>query len=199
MTIKSGKGFEDVLDEMLAGRSAPTADAVAIWAALYPEHRTALIEFAASWAEDTHLPVARTDEARQRSVVATAIDKFRSATAPVAPTTLSALAASAGTTMEGVAQGLGIDTSVVAKLNARRIEPRSIGGTLASRIAKLLHVDVAAVVATWSGAPAPLGAAAFLARSASVRRETLREALIKVGTPACLVAELESGQGRGVD
>lgn len=199
MTIQSGKPFEDVLDEMLAERGDPTADVVAIWAALYPEHRAALIEFAANWAEDTHLPVASTDEARQRSVVVRTINQFRASTAPVVPSTLSALAASAGTTMEAVAQSLGVDASVVAKLNARRIEPRTIGTALSARIAKLLQVDVAAVVATWSGASAPLAAAAFLGRTVTLPRESLREALLKAGTPARLIAEFEAEQGDKVD
>jgi len=199
MTIQSGKPFEDVLDEMLFERGAPTVDTVAIWAALYPEHRASLIEFAASWAEDTHLPLVRTDDVRQRSIVVKTINRFRAATAPAAPSTLSALAASAGKTMDDVAQGLGIDASVISKLNARRIEPRTIGSVLVARLAKLLQTDAASVIATWTGAPAPLAAAAFLRRPVTLPRETLKDALLKAGAPATLIVELVAAEEDRID
>lgn len=192
MSIQFGKSLEEVLDELLFERGTPTPDAIATWATLYPEHRAALVEFAASWAEDEHLPLPRVDEARQRSVVAKTMNQFRAAAAPAVPRTLSALAGSAGRTLDDVARGLGVDASVIAKLNARRIDPATIGRAMAVRISKLLKVDTAAVIASWSGAPAPLAAAAFLGRPAPLPQETLAQALAKVGAPNELIAELEA-------
>lgn len=197
MTTRTDMPLEDVLDMLLAEHGAPTRNAVAVYSTRYPEHRASILEFAGGWAEEEHLPAPAAAPSREDEVAARARALLRKGLAArPAPMTLSELATSVGRSLKDVSGACGLDTTILSKLNARRIAPASVGCVLPLRIAEYLEVARDAVVATWSAAPRPLAAAAFLDVSASVRvtQETLEEALIKAGTHPHEIAELLRGE-----
>lgn len=184
--------FDDVLDELLLEHGAPTPQAVAAAAVRHPAHKAALLEFAASWAEDDHLPIPKIDEQREQSLLGDAMSKFSASAAPIAAATLLDLAGAARLTLTDIAQDLGVDPVIVSKLNARRIDPRTIGRATASRVGRFLRVDTARVVSAWSGEPPRLAAAAFLPQATGLSQETFLTALEKAGVSPELIAELLS-------
>jgi hypothetical protein len=189
MNHKHSTSLEDVLDQMLFADGAPSKDAVARWSSRYPEFRADLLAFAAGWAEDEHLAPPCVNELRERSLRVAAMNAFRAGEPVAAPRTLAQLAATRGLTLDAIAQDLGIDTKVVIKLDAGRIDPATIGHTLVSHISKFLKVSPANVTASWDRPRAPRAAAAFLGNSILPPRETLRAALIKANTHAQLIAK----------
>jgi|GEM_PF-2367199 len=189
MNDQNGKSLDEVLDAMLFEHGIPTIQAVAEWTARHPEHRAAIIEFAAAWAEDDHLPAPRVDNLRDRSVAAATINQFRTAVA--APNSLAGMAAARGRSMHDLARGTGIDTRILMKLNARRIAPATIGRAMALRIGKFLEIEPSSVIASWTGTHTPLAAAAFLAGSVSLPQETLRQAMERIGVSPELITEME--------
>lgn len=181
--------IEDVLDDMLLNHDAPTVGVVRMYCDRYPRHSADLLEFAAGWAEELHLPAPETALGRERRVAKRATEGFRQAVSARPSMSLADLAAAAGRSLEDVARVLEIPVGVVTRVNARRIEPNSIGKGMVSRLSDMLRIDGRSVIAAWSSAPAPLAAAAFLPRI-GVPRQTLRQALVEAGSDPALIDEL---------
>ena len=57
MTATNQPSLEDVLDMLLAAYKAPTQEAVADFAERFPAYRADILDFAADWAEEEHLPI----------------------------------------------------------------------------------------------------------------------------------------------
>lgn len=189
MNHKNPMSLEDVLDQMLFADGVPSKDAIARWSSRYPEFRADLLAFAAGWAEDEHLAPPCVNELHERSLQVVAMNAFRADEPIATPQTLAQLAVTRGLTLDAIAQDLGIAAGVVIKLDAGRIDPATIGRSLVSHISKFLRVSPATVTASWGRPRPPMAAAAFLGKSISLPRETLRAALTKADTPAQLIAE----------
>lgn len=189
MRHKSPTSLDDVLDQLLFVDGEPSKEAIASWSARYPEFRADLLAFAAGWAEDEHLAPPTVNELRERSLQVAAMNAFREGEAVDAPKTLTQLAAAHGQTLEAIAQDLGIAVGVVMKLDAGRIDPATISHSMVTHISKFLRVSPASVAGSWANPRPPMAAAAFLGKSISLPRETLRAALTKADTSAQLIAE----------
>lgn len=191
MNATGGTRLEDVLDIMLAEHGAPTPAALSAASRLHPEHRAALLAFAASWAEERHLPPSRPQPTVDAAAAAAARDLFaRALAARERPATLSDLAARAGTTLHDLALRCRLDPSVLSRLDAGRITTTSIGHVLPTRLATLLGATREAVAATFDGTRPRLMAAGFLGPAHPPAREDFRKVLEETGTDPDVVAEL---------
>lgn len=192
MTRRAELPLADVLDMLLDQHGSPTGQSVAEFAARFPEHRAALIEFAAGWAEEQHLPPPaplseeKVAETRHHALAAlkAGLDA-RDAIAAGKRWTLEQLAALNGRTLAQVAAAAALPLPVIAKLNAGRIVPESIGARLVQRIGRFLQIRSEQLIATWS-TPAVAGMS-FLPPPS---RETLADALKREGVDPDQVAEL---------
>lgn len=193
MTTTGGTRLEDVLDSMLAQFGAPHPAAVAALANKHPEHRTALMEFAASWAEEEHLPQPPSAFPEELVGSAARADFSRALSAEIGVPKLGELVRSAGLTLQEVARRCGLDSTVLVKLDAGRIAPSSAGSVLPRLIGRILDVSAEAVQASF-GARTAAAAPAFLSQSRFLRTETLRDALAAAGTPAEVVERLQLPQ-----
>ncbi|MES2442807.1 MAG: hypothetical protein V4574_08245 [Pseudomonadota bacterium] len=161
--------LDDVLDLMVAEFGAPDARAVAAFSLRFPAHRAKLIDFAAAWAAQSHLPVPEPLSAVREGRIADraqrALDEGLAARAAARrPKSLAELAALSGQDLDQVARVASLDQSLVRKLDGRRIDPRSIPGTLTARLAAILRTDPAIVAQSWAEAPSAMPAmAAFIA------------------------------------
>lgn len=192
MTRRADLPLEDVLDMLLDQHGAPTGQSIAQFAARFPQHRAALIEFAASWAEEEHLPPPaplpkeKIREAQRQALAAlqAGLDA-RDAIGTGSRQTLEHLAALSGRTLAQVASAAALPLPVVAKLNAGRILPESVGEGLVQRIGRYLRIRSEELIASWSIPAAP--AMSFLPAPA---RETLADALRREGVDPNEAAEL---------
>lgn len=199
MTMMSAK-LEDVLDRLLAEHGSPTPAAVAAVSAVHPEHRAAILEFAAAWAEESHLPrpVASAETEAGKAVLAQAQASFAKALdirleggEPARGMSLAELAASVGRNLKDVAAAARVDLAVILKLDAGRIVPASIGTVLPRRIADFLGIDPGLLSASWSRM-SPAAASAFLPSVVAPVSpdETLAEALAASNTDPAEIEEL---------
>lgn len=153
------KSLEDVLDMLLAKYGSPSPAAVAEVSRKHPEHRTSLLEFAAAWAEESHLSVpegmparVETDVARRaKAFLARELDMRMPAVAPKDKASLAELAALTGRSLKEIAAATRVDLRVLMKLDSGRIRPETIGTVLPERIARFLGMDVGVITASWSG------------------------------------------------
>ena len=194
MTIIGGTRLEDVLDGMLSEYGSPSPEAIAGASALHPEHRAALLEFAAGWAEEEHLPpLGATPRAHalERAIEQRARGRFSEALATRTRVAgLADLARGVGSSLQELAQRCRIDLSVMRKLDAGRISPGSVGEVLPSRIGEILGVAKEAVVAALGVAPPSLAAAGFLAPVRLPPSEDLRDALLAAGAGEDVLTDL---------
>jgi transcriptional regulator with XRE-family HTH domain len=170
MSVAETPAIDDVLDLMIAEFGSPHLRAVAAYAARYPRYRAELIDFAAIWAHQAYLPApepahpadgVRRVEARAERGLAEALAARAAARQPKS---LTALVAASGQDLDDVARRLGLDQSIMNKLERRRIRPETIPAGLTRRLAALLHADPAVVARAWMGPPRTEPAmAAFMA------------------------------------
>lgn len=167
MTATNQPSLEDVLDMLLAAYKAPTQEAVADFAERFPAYRADILDFAADWAEEEHLPIPEplTDaqEARVFSRAQSFLQNMLHEHANPAGDTLAAraslfdLARGSGASLQDVAYAAGLDIPLVAKLNARSIRPETIRQRVARAIAQFLGVDLRRVIESWTGPPLAVG------------------------------------------
>lgn len=176
MTQNEKPKLDDVLNEFVAAYEKPTAEALEVWAARYPQFRTELVDFAAAWAEQLVLPPApelSADEEKRlvdramshvQNVVFNREQSEASQVKERAITSLTGEARRAGLNGQEFATACGLDLALVTKLNNRQIKPKSIPTRLISHIARLLERTVDAVVEFLAQPPQALADRAFLAR-----------------------------------
>jgi hypothetical protein len=169
MTVSNHVEVEDVLDMLLDEFDSPTPRAIAVFSRRYPEHRADLLEFAAVWAEERHLPAPQPlSEGREAAIEARAqlaLDDVLASGATAKAVTarsLTELAGASGQDLDGVARQAGLDGSLIHKLDARRIRAETIPARLAARLANILCTDVLTIRQSWTSQPA-LALAAFMA------------------------------------
>jgi hypothetical protein len=165
MTNPSQTSLADVLDMLLAVHGAPTSDAITEFARRYPQYRPDLMEFAADWAAEMHLPEPEPFTTEQEfSLVSRAHSAFQNLafeqveqekSATDSRVSLAALARRAGKTLDDIMDMVGLDRGLISKLNGCRIRPRTICPSLARSIALFLNVSEAQVISSWSGVPRP--------------------------------------------
>lgn len=153
--------LEEILDSLVIEESLPTYAALARWSDRYPEHQEALADFFAAWAVQAELPQEiEVDEGRLANVaVSHALDivhrheeEGRRAPAPNgARLRLLAAARAAGISEEELARRSGLDETLIAKLDLRRLV--GVPRLCFERLAMALHVVVDRVPAMVTGPP----------------------------------------------
>jgi hypothetical protein len=123
--------LDDVLDALMIEEPDPTYEALTRWSQRYPEYAEALANFFATWAVQTELPQENSADGERLAnlAVSHALDIVhrRDQTAERAPKTSSArprLIASAravGISEEQLAIRSGLDSTIIDKLDLRRI------------------------------------------------------------------------------
>lgn len=191
----SEKGrLDDILDGMLAEFGAPTADAISATSRRFPEYRAMLLEFAASWAEEVHLPEPVETGSTSEIALVNARGEFAARLAArTQPATLAALAGAVGRTLQDIADRCRFSVIVARKLDAGVIDPSSVGEILPRKIAGLLGVTREAVLAALAGPPSPALAAAFMPMD--LPKERLEAALNAADTDQAVIDELELAGG----
>lgn len=176
MTNHEKPTLDDVLNEFVAEYEVPTAEALEVWAARYPQFRRELIDFAAAWAEQLVLPPALELNAEQEKLLfdramshvqnvvfkRDRTEATQSETRPI--TSLTREAQRVGMTAQDFAKACGLDLALVTKLNRRQIKLRSIPARLLSHIARLLETTIETVREYLAQQPQVLAGRAFLAR-----------------------------------
>jgi hypothetical protein len=169
--------LEDVLDMLLVTYGEPTPQAIAEFAERYPAYRSELMEFAAEWALEDHLPEPAPLSPEQEALVfARGQSAFQNivhaqtkveAGSAVGRASLAELAKRAGKSLGDIMGGTGLDHGLISKLNGRRIRPQTIPQSLARAIGDFLGLPEAQVTASWTGAPKAL-AMSFHSRQAQI-------------------------------
>jgi hypothetical protein len=190
MNTTGGTCLEDVLDTMLAEYGAPTSKALTSVSRRYPEYRSAMLEFAAGWAEEEHLPAPAPSEQTDAPAVLARIRFAAELASRETSTRLSDLAQRAGSSLQELAAQCRLNVSLLMKIDAGRIAPNSVGKVLPSRLAELLGVAREIVVAAFAVKPHPVAAASFFGPAQSSARESFLEAMINAGTEPEIIAEL---------
>jgi hypothetical protein len=133
MTQSTLSCLDDILDQFVHDQVSPTPEALAAYLAQYPEHREAIVTFAAAWSEQQLLHVdTMSPAANEAALVQSACARFEAAvtersaqriraSAPIAaataaatPQTLSELAHVAGFDLVDLATPLDLDVGLVA-------------------------------------------------------------------------------------
>jgi hypothetical protein len=185
MQTSSSTRADDIFDNLLMEFGSPTPAAIAAYSARFPALRAQLLEFAAGWAEEEHLPEPPSlSEARVADLVSGAVEGLRAAllgSAGEAGSFCDLLAAT-GLSAGEVASASGVPGAVLEKLAARRIAPASIGAKLPRVVAAAMNVPSSVLLRVWTS-PAPAAAlAAFLPGGLmQPRQETLEAALVAAG------------------
>jgi hypothetical protein len=153
--------LEEILDSLVVEESQPTYAALCRWSDRYPEHREALADFFAAWAVQAELPQEiEVDEDRLANLaVSHALDIVhrheeegrRTATPVRARLRLLAAARAAGFSEEELARRSGLDDTLIAKLDLRRLV--GVPRLCFERLAMALHVVVDQVTAMVTGPP----------------------------------------------
>ena len=197
---KEGVTLDDVLNEWVAECEEPTAEGLELWVSRYPQYRSELVEFAATWAEQSLLPPAPALEVEEEERI---VDRVMSHAVNVtfdrdegiqskrseegAIKSLTAEAKNVGLGVKEFAKGCGLDIALTTKLNNRRIRPETIPSRLVSHMARLLGRTVESVMDYLGCQPQPLSGSSFLAHTKpqtaeresfadAVRRSSLSEA-----------------------
>lgn len=181
--------LEDVLDQFVAEFPEPTREGLLSFIARHPEHREALVDFAATAAEQRSLPPSEgfSDEqaalfaGRAASALENHIfqrDQARAAVASPA-SSLGELAGTAGRSLAQVAERLSLDMGLTAKLDRRLIRVETIPRRLVDGLAECLGSTADAILAVLSGPPRMSAAPSFMViRSVSTPvQETFAEAI----------------------
>lgn len=191
MSQYSQMTLDDVLDQFVAEFPELTREGLLSFIGRYPEHREALVSFAATAAEQRSLPPeemfspeqAARFAGRAASVLENHVfqrDHARAApAAPAAAFSLGELAAAAGSSLAQVAERLSLDMGLAAKLDRRIIRAETIPRRLVDSLAEFLGSTADAVIAVLSGPPRMSAVPSFMIiRSASTPvQETFSEAV----------------------
>jgi len=183
---------EDVLDQFVAEFPEPTRDGLLTYIARYPQHREALVSFAATALEQRSLPPAEAFSHEQATRfagrAASALENYlfgrdQARSAPAAASrsasSLSELAAAAGTSLALVAERLSLDMGLTSKLDRRLIRAETIPRRLVEGLAEHLG-STAEIVSQVLRGPARMSPAPsfMIIRSASIPvEETFTEAV----------------------
>lgn len=167
MTATNQPPLEDVLDMLLAAYKAPTQEAVAEFAERFPAYRADILDFAADWAEEEHLPAPEPlTDAQEARVFARAQSFLQNTLFELSPPAIAVVAArsslfdlarGSGASLQDVARAAGLDIPLIAKLNGRSIKPETIRERVARAIAQFLGVDFRQVIESWTGPPLAQG------------------------------------------
>lgn len=122
-------GLEDILDAVMLDEVEPSYAALTRWSERYPEHREALAEFFATWAMQAELPQeTEINEAIHVNLaVSHALDILHRRADKATPKTLPATcrlisaAQMVGITDEQLATLVGLDRTIIQKLDLHRI------------------------------------------------------------------------------
>ena len=123
--------LEDILDALMTEEPEPTYEALTRWSQRYPEYGEALANFFATWAVQAELPqeISANQERLANLAVSHALDIVhrRDQTVERAPKTsgarprLIAAARAVGISEEQLAIRSGLDSTIIEKLDVRRI------------------------------------------------------------------------------
>jgi DNA helicase II / ATP-dependent DNA helicase PcrA len=164
--------LEDVLDALMLEEPEPSYEALTRWSERYPEYREALADFFAAWAVQAEMPQEITvDEDRLASLaVSHALDIVhrREEAARHTPTVadpglrLIAAARAAGISEEELARRVGLDDTIIAKLDLRRIV--DIPRLCFERLATVLSTAVGRIRPMVTGAALPAAGVRYKAK-----------------------------------
>jgi hypothetical protein len=191
MTQNREPTLDDVLNEFVAAYEKPTREALEQWAARYPQFRSELIDFAASWVEQLVLPPTPAPSAEEEKLLIdramshvqnVVFKRDQSAPEQIESRSINSLtgeAIRAGMNAQEFAKACDLDLALVTKLNNQQIRPLSIPARLVSQIARLLSASVDAVSEYLAGPPQALAQRSFLARGKpqSVEQQSFADAV----------------------
>jgi hypothetical protein len=153
--------LEDVLDALMLEEPVPSYAALIRWSERYPQHREALASFFATWAVQAELPEETpVDEDRVANLgVSHAINvvdrrNTKKQRATVVDTTgprLIAISRTAGVSEDELVRRTGLDASIIAKLDLRRLT--GIPWLCFERLAAALHASVDLIRPLITGPP----------------------------------------------
>ncbi|MBJ7410399.1 MAG: hypothetical protein JHD15_08550 [Phenylobacterium sp.] len=176
--------LEDVLDRFVFEHPKPDAAALSAYVARYPQHADALVAFAATLAEQAAAapepPLTPEHEARLIDAALDQAARLRAQRRPaVAPSSLGQLAQHAGLSLAQMAEAVGVDGFVAAKLDKRLIRRESLPAAFLDRLADVLATSADAILGVLTGPPVASPRAAFVAiRSAALPSvETFADAI----------------------
>lgn len=188
MSQQSPIPLEDVLDKFVAEFPEPTREGLLSFIARHPEHREALVDFAATAAEQRSLPPSEgfsdAQAARFAGRAASALENHifqrdQARAAAPAASSLGELAGAAGRSLAQVAEQLTLDMGLAAKLDRRLIRIETIPRRLVDGLAECLGRTADTILAVLSGPPRMSAAPSFMViRSVSTPvQETFAEAI----------------------
>jgi hypothetical protein len=152
--------LEDVLNAIMLAEQEPDYKALQRWCKRYPEHRDALARFFATWAIQVDLPMdTSVDESELASLgVSRALNilnqqenEMKAPTEELSGSRLLVVCHRAGVSEQELASKIGLDESIIAKLDLRRLS--SIPGICFERIAEVLHTSIELVRPLITGPP----------------------------------------------
>jgi hypothetical protein len=160
--------FDEVIDEIMLEEPDPSHEALTRWCERYPEHKTALTNYFATWALQEVLPAKpeKIDEARAgQRMVSQALNllhrhrvaKTGLAEADKAVRLLDAVKSSS-LSEEDIAARCRLDESLLVKLDRRLLEFTSIPRMCFERLASALGRGMEQVRAMFEGCPIAAGA-----------------------------------------
>ena len=123
--------IEDILDALMLEEHEPSYTALTRWSERYPEHREALAEFFATWAVQAELPqetvvdeerLANLAVSRALDIVHRRDEEAKRTSKVTARPRLIAAAHAASISEEQLAALAGLDSTIVEKLDLRRID-----------------------------------------------------------------------------
>jgi len=158
--------LEEVLNAVMVEEPEPNYDVLLRWSERYPEHREALARFFATWAIQREMPTSPSiDESQLASLaVSKALNilnqqesRTSAANRKAQENRLLGVCRAAGISAQQLADRVGLDQSIIAKLDLRRIS--EIPQICVKRIADALHTSVDSVRPLITGPPLlPAGA-----------------------------------------
>lgn len=152
--------LEEVLNAVVIEEREPDYDVLLRWSDRYPQHRDALARFFATWAIQREMPTdAGVDESQLASLaVSKALNilnqqesKTNAATPKAHKNRLLAVCKATGVSAQELADRVGLDQSIIAKLDLHRIS--EIPQICFQRIADALHTSVDSVRPLITGPP----------------------------------------------
>lgn len=185
MTAKSPPlSLDEILDSIAVEEAEPSYDTLAHWCELYPHYSAELADYFAAWAEQVEQPVTRSldlDRFASRAV-SHALNvlheqKIDEAAAAKDFASLSQVAKSMGLKDADVAEKLGLDETIVAKLFRRRIVFESIPTLCVERLGDVLCLPLEKIWRHLTGPPLAVSSRRKSRGKASLGIETFAQAL----------------------
>jgi hypothetical protein len=177
--------LDDILDRITLEEAEPTYEALTRWCERFPQHRDALADYFATWAEQEMLPLDTTIDADRFASRAVShalnllYEEKRAAEVDTASETLSAAAKKRGFDDPTLARCAGMDESMILKLSKRRLPIETIPRLCFQRLGELLGLPISQIVARLRGPPLAMSVGARLkSKQKAVKRvESFSEAL----------------------